>query len=180
MKNWTQHVVKRLSRSIGVVLLLSVWFFIELIQPVQADQSKEKTVRIGYLGYEGFITETIDGNYSGYGVEFLDEIASYTGWEYEFVYGTLESQLENLQTGRIDFLMQLQKTPEREEQFLFSKYIVGIESSIVYVRSDENRYYYNDYENYDGMRIARVEGSYQQTQLHTFAEEKDFAYEAYV
>lgn len=149
-------------------------------QAVEASQNTKKTVRIGYLGYEGFITETIDGNYSGYGVEFLDEIASYTGWEYEFVYGTLAGQLENLQTGRIDFLMQLQKTPEREEQFLFSKYIVGIESSIVYVRNDEERYYYNDYENYDGMRIACVEGSYQQTQLDEFAVEKDFTYEAHV
>jgi len=149
-------------------------------QQVSATENEKKTVRIGYLGYEGFITQTIDGNYSGYGVEFLDEIASYTDWEYEYVYGTLESQLENLRTGRVDFIMQMQKTPEREEEFLFSKYIVGIESSVVYVRNDEDRYYYNDYENYDGMKIACIAGSYQQTQLDAFAAEKDFTYEPYV
>ena len=94
-------------------------FLTGMPQKVDAAQNEKRTVRIGYLGYEGFITQTIDGNYSGYGVEFLDEIASYTNWEYEYVYGTLDSQLENLRTGRVDFIMQMQKTPEREEEFLF-------------------------------------------------------------
>ena len=166
-----------------VFLALSVMiavFGVTASQQVGAAQNDKKTVRIGYLGYEGFITQTIDGDYSGYGVEFLNEIASYTGWEYEYVYGTLESQLENLRTGRVDFIMQMQKSPEREEEFLFSQYIVGIESSVVYVRNGEDRYYYNDYEHYDGMKIACIAGSYQQTQLDSFATEKDFTYEAYV
>ena len=167
------------SRVFMFVLVVTM-FFSAVPQSVAATQNREKTVRIGYLGYEGFITQTIDGNYSGYGVDFLNEIASYTGWKYEYVYGTLASQLENLRTGRIDFVIQMQKTPQREEEFLFSKYIVGIESSVLYVRKDEERYYYNDYENYDGMRIACVEGSYQQLQLDEFAQEKDFTYEAYV
>jgi len=181
MGNKKIHNQKRKGRYhlFGTLLLMLV-LFVGVTQTVAAEQNKKRTVRIGYLGYEGFITQTIDGNYSGYGVEFLDEIAGYTGWEYEFVYGTLASQLENLETGRIDFLMQLQKTPQRETQFLFSKHIVGIESSVVYVRSDEERYYYNDYENYDGMRIACIEGSYQESQLTEFAAEKDFTYEAYI
>lgn len=166
-------------RLFFVTCMAVMIFWMGMPQQVEAAQGEKRTVRIGYLGYEGFITQTIDGDYSGYGVEFLDEIASYTNWKYEYVYGTLESQLENLRTGRVDFVMQMQKTPEREEKFLFSKYIVGIESSIVYVRNDEERYYYNDYENYDGMRIACVDGSYQQTQLDGFAAEKDFTYESY-
>lgn len=179
-KNRTQNQRRKWHHRLIVLALLTMTLLVGMPQQILATQNEKKTVRIGYLGYEGFITQTIDGNYSGYGVEFLDEIASYTGWEYEFVYGTLESQLENLRTGRIDFLMQIQKTSQREEEFLFSKYIVGIESSIVYVRNDEERYYYNDYDSYDGMRIACVAGSYQQTQLDEFAEEKDFTYEAYV
>lgn len=173
--------MKRKWYSRVLMLILAVaMFFAAVPQTTEAAQNKEKTVRIGYLGYEGFITQTIDGNYSGYGVEFLNEIASYTGWKYEYVYGTLASQLENLRTGRIDFVMQMQRTPEREKEFLFSKYIVGIESSVLYVQKDEERFYYNDYENYDGMRIACVEGSYQQLQLDEFAADKEFTYEAFV
>lgn len=173
--------MKRKCYSYVLMFILGMVMFLAIVpQSVAATQNKKKTVRIGYLGYEGFITQTINGNYSGYGVEFLNEIAGYTGWEYEYIYGNLENQLENLRTGEIDFIMQLQKTPEREAEFLFSKYVVGIESSVLYVQKDEERFYYNDYENYDGMRIACVEGSYQKLQLEQFADEKEFSYEAYV
>lgn len=177
---WAKNHNYKWHRLLWILCMAAVVIGMGIPQSVGATQNEKKTVRIGYLGYEGFITQTIDGDYSGYGVEFLDEISSYTGWEYEYVYGTLESQLENLRTGRVDFIMQMQKTPEREEEFLFSKYIVGIESSVVYVRSDEDRYYYNDYENYDGMKIACIASSYQQTQLDAFAAEKEFTYEPYV
>ncbi len=142
---------------------------------------KEKViVRIGYAGYEGFLTQEEDGNYVGYGKEFLEEIAVYTGWEYEFIYGTIEEHMDNLRTGKIDFLMQIQKTQEREKEFIFSEYIVGTESNLIYVREDENRYYYSDYEYYDGMRIACVAESYQESWLEGFARKKEFVYEPYV
>ena len=161
-----------------LVMLFVLIAAVVMPQTIKAEENA-KVVRIGYLGYEGFITQDISGNYSGYGVEFLGEIADYTGWEYEFVYSSFEKQLENLRTGRIDFMIELQKTPEREAEFLFSKNLVGVESSVIYVRSEEDRYYYNDYENFDGMRIACVEGSFQEAQLKEFAKEKEFNYVAY-
>ncbi len=151
------------------------------IQVLGKEEVKEKEViRIGYVGYEGFLTQDIDGNYVGYGIEFLEEIATYTGWEYEFVYGTIEGHMNNLRTGEVDFLMQIQKTPEREVDFVFSEYIVGTEENLLYVRSDEERYYYSDYEHYNGIKIACVAESYQEAWLEVFAEKKGFVYEAYV
>lgn len=145
-----------------------------------AGEEEKVTVRIGYAGYEGFLTQDADGSYVGYGAEFLEEIAVYTGWEYEFVYGTIEEHMDNLRTGKIDFLMQIQKTPEREAEFIFSEYIVGTEFNLIYVREEEERYYYSDYEYYDGMRIACVAESYQESWLEGFARKKEFVYESYV
>ncbi len=142
--------------------------------------TEARTVRIGYVGYEGFLMPDSNGDFVGYCAEFLDEIAIYTGWEYEFFYGSLEDHMEKLKKGELDFLMQVQKTPERESQFLFSEYIVGTESNLVYVRNDEKRYYYSDYDFYDGMRIACMEESYQEAWLEEFARKKGFVYEAHV
>ena len=138
---------------------------------------ESKTIRIGY---EGFLMPDSNGNFVGYCAEFLDEIAIYTGWKYEFFYGSLEDHIKKLKQGELDFLMQVQKTPERESQFLFSEYIVGTESNLVYVRNDEGRYYYSDYDFYDGMRIACIEESYQESWLEEFARKKEFTYEAHV
>lgn len=141
---------------------------------------ESKTIRIGYVGYEGFLMPDSNGNFVGYCAEFLDEIAIYTGWKYEFFYGSLDDHIKKLKQGELDFLMQVQKTPERESQFLFSEYIVGTESNLVYVRNDEDRYYYSDYDFYDGMRIACIEESYQESWLEEFARKKEFTYEAHV
>ena len=51
-----------------------------------ADQEKRHVIKVGYIDYDGFITEEKDGTYTGYGVEYLRKIAEYTGWEYEFEY----------------------------------------------------------------------------------------------
>lgn len=173
MRKNTYKKEKRKICYIFNIILIGLFLF-ELPVFVQAARpdEEEKVVKIGYLGYEGFITQDANGNYSGYGVEFLDEVADYTGWQYEFLYADYESQLENLRTGQIDFIIELQKTPEREAELLFSQNIVGVESSVIYVKQEETRYYYNDFENFNGMKIAYVEGSYQGIRLTEFAEDK--------
>ena len=174
----------KLEAVIGTIMVI-VFIMLLCFQKIQvlgSEETKEEitTIRIGYVGYEGFLTQEEDGSYVGYGVEFLEEIAIYTGWNYEFVYGTIEGHMEKLKTGEIDFLMQIQKTPEREAKFVFSEYIVGTEENLIYVREDEDRYYYSDYEHYNGIKIACVAESYQESWLEGFAEKKGFVYEPYV
>lgn len=139
-------------------------------------ETQKKTVRIGYLGYDGFIEELEDGSYTGYGVEYLEEIATYTNWEYEYVYGTIEQQLEAIRNGEVDFVMQFQKTAEREAEFLFSESIIGVETNILYAANEEESYYYNDYEGFEGIRVACVADSYQQIQFEELANRKGFSY----
>ena len=183
MKKYLKNYYKRKGGICTVILLLVVSMLLcGMTQTVSADEqeaSDKRVIRIGYLGYKGFITQDGERNYTGYGVEFLSEIADYTGWKYEYIYNDFETHLDNLRNGRIDFLIELQKTPEREAEFLYSQNIIGVESSVLYVRSDENRYYYNDYEAFDGMRIACVVGSFQGQQLEEVAKQKDFSYELY-
>lgn len=142
----------------------------------QVSAREKRIVRIGYIDYAGFIAETEDGSYTGYGVEYLNKIAKYTGWEYEYVHDTWENHLQSLKNGDIDFLCHAQKTPEREEEYLFSKYSIGTESSVLYVREEDDRYYYNDFEAFDGMKIAIMENSFQNDEFSEYAEKKGFAF----
>mgnify|MGYP000823691000 FL=1 len=117
-----------------------------------ADQEKRHVIKVGYIDYDGFITEEKDGTYTGYGVEYLRKIAEYTGWEYEFEYDSWDQQLKKLETGEIDMICQAQRTKEREKQYLFSDYAIGAETSVLYVSKENDIYYYNDYAAYNGMR----------------------------
>lgn len=78
-------------------------------------------------------------------MELLDKIAEYTGWKYEYVYDTWDNVLKKLESGEIDMICQAQRTPEREERFLLSKYWAGTEACVLYARMDDDRYYFMFY-----------------------------------
>lgn len=113
----------------------------------QDTDDENRIIKIGYIDFDGFISKNEDGTYSGYGVDYLKEIAKYTGWKYEYVYDTWDNQMKNLQDGTIDFVCQAQKTKDREENYLFSKYSDGSESNVLYVKQDNEKYYSNDFAN---------------------------------
>lgn len=170
------RLVGKYGRKFLTGLLLAMLF---LAAPVYG-QSKEKenrTVTIGYIDYKNFIQMDDDGGFSGYGVEYLQELAKYTGWHYEYVYDSWENHLQHLREGSLDFVCQAQKTPEREHDYIFSQYSIGAESNILYVRPEDNRYYYNDYEAFDGMRVGMLAGSYQNDEFRTYAQSKGFSFE---
>lgn len=165
-----------LHESLTLLLMLVLAVPAVVYADNQETMPENRTVKIGYIDYENFIREDGDGNYVGYGVEYLDEIASYTGWNYEFIYDSWENQLESLEEGKIDFICHAQKTEEREEKFLFSKYAIGAESSVLYARKDDERYYYNDFAYFDGMKIAVLKNSFQNREFAEYAQKKEFSY----
>lgn len=139
----------------------------------------ERLIRIGYIDYDGFIEQDNDGNYMGYGITYLNEISKHTGWKYEFVYDTWENQFERLKSGDIDFVCHAQKTAEREEDFVFSKYSVGAEQSVLYVTKDNEDCFYNDYEHFNGMKIGFLKNSFQNDMFSAYATDKGFTYTPY-
>lgn len=138
-----------------------------------------KVVKIGYIDYENFIEKNQDDLYEGYGVEYLNEISKYTKWNYEYVYDTWDTILSKLLTGEIDFVAQAQKTEEREKNYSFSKYSIGQESSILYVKSNNYNYYYEDFSNFNGMKVAYLKDAFQKDSFIEYAREKKFTYQGF-
>ena len=76
-------------------------------------------MRVGW--YEGGYNITgPSGERSGYGYEFQQTVAGYTGWRYEYVKGNSMELLEKLQRGELDMLNCISYTPERAQHVLFS------------------------------------------------------------
>ena len=101
----------------------------------------KRPIRIGYMDYGSFIEQDEDGNYTGFGVEFLSDIAEYTGWTYEYVYDTWPNLLKRVEEHDIDFLGTPQKTPEREKIYDFADISSGVEQTIIYTRLGNNDIY---------------------------------------
>lgn len=161
-----------LTAVMVLTMMLLGWWLVK----AQGSAMVTRTIRVGYIDCDGFFEEQSDGTYTGYGVEYLDEICKHTGWEYELVYDTWENHFQNLDSGKIDFLCHAYRTEQREKKYLFSDYSVGTDTSVLYGKNDGKEYYYNDYESLDGMKIAMLKGTSQKKFLRDFAKEKGFHY----
>ncbi|MEG0021032.1 MAG: hypothetical protein RR728_10825, partial [Oscillospiraceae bacterium] len=65
---------KKLRKTLTAAAACLVFFALSFV--VYADNgSLKKTVRVGYTDYYGFIEQNPNGEFSGYGVDYLDELA---------------------------------------------------------------------------------------------------------
>jgi Signal transduction histidine kinase len=165
--------MKKLSRFITIFLAL----IISLLSFTPAFADKHETViRVGYTDMEGFISRGKNGTYSGYGVDYLKEISKHTNYKFEYVFDTWLNCLQKVKTGEIDIVCMAQYTAERDIYFDYSKYPIGIESTIIYTLLDNDNMYYNDYASFDGMTVGTLDGSFQQDSFDAYAKEKGFTY----
>lgn len=137
-----------------------------------------EVIRVGYMEDSSFIRQYTNGQYYGYGVEYLEQIAEYTGWEYEFVQSSFAGLCDMLERGEIDLVCVMQKTEEREEKYLYSDYQAGWEYASLYV-SEEYPVDYEDFEAFDGMRIGFLNGFQSNEDFKIYAEQNGFSYEAF-
>ena len=155
-------------------------FFLVLIItsmiPIHSLGKERKTIKIGYIDYARFIEEETTDEYSGYGVEYLEEIAKYTNWNYEYIYDTWENCLQKLEAGEIDFLLNAQYSKERDEKFDFSKYSCGKEYGVLLVKSDNDTFYYNDIQAFNNCEIGFLKGSFQNKEFADYAKKMGFQY----
>lgn len=135
---------------------------------------EKKIIKVGYTNYANLIEKKSDGNFDGYGVNYLAEIAKYTGWEYEFINNTWGNSLDSLKKGDIDLMLPVKYTDERNEYFDYSKYPIGFESSVIYTNQADA--YYNDAKFLEGKRIGIVKKSFESDTLTHYAKEYDFSY----
>ena len=142
-------------------------------------EDEKPVVRVGYFSYDGFSMPDGEGGMVGYAADYLDEIASYTGWTYEYIPGTVEECLNRLASGEIDLVGGLQYTDRRASYLERSKYEIGIEHTMLLVREDQTNVYYEDFDSFDKLRVGFIKGTYQITAMAQYAKENKFSYLSY-
>ena len=143
-----------------------------------ASAAAAKTVRVGFFQFAGYHILDDSGRRSGYGYEFLQLIARYGDWKYEYLgYDvSYEDSLKMLENGQLDVVTSVSKTEEREEKLLFSKEDIGTNSTIFTVKAGNRDVVKGDYATYDGLKIGMLEGNSKNDLFADFAAGK-FTYE---
>lgn len=82
-----------------------ILFTILLIFCIFNNASAETVIRVGYVPNTGFLEESVDGHYYGYGYEYMEFLSCYGNWKFEYIPSTTWQECNaKLQNGEIDIL----------------------------------------------------------------------------
>lgn len=169
MKNWqTGKNTGKLSGKYNVLMILlvvvlagGVFLPAAYVSGAQSDDDKLKTVRVGYLIYEGFQEGQGDEPKSGYGYEYLQQVAYFAGWKYEYVNGSFNELLQMLKDGEIDIMGDISYTEERARDIDYATVEQGREYYYLFVREDRTDISASNLSTLNGAHVGINKGSIQ-------------------
>ncbi len=155
----------------GILLMIFVWLF--SFSAFAAENTAKKVVRIGYVNVATY-EEGGEGEYkTGSGYEYLQKISYFTGWKYEYVYGSFKELYNMLVEGKIDLFGDVSYTEEREKLFSFATYPQGKDVYFLYTAKDRTDLLGGDIGHLNGARIGVTQKSYQETLVQEWLKNND-------
>lgn len=153
-----------------VILLLAL-----ALCPGLTVKADKDPVRVGVLPLQNFCEFDANGEPWGYCIDYLNKISGITGWEYEYVQAEdLTEGIELLKSRRIDLLAPGQITEERVRELDYSAYPFGTEYVVLVTAKDNDKYEYEDYNSFQGMKVAAAESYLMTEQFLEYQEENGF------
>lgn len=148
------------NKHIGTVLVLTVSFFIFFF--CYAQPSQAQTLKVGYYEAPGFNDVDSNGTYSGYGYDYLMEIAKYTGWKYKFIATspskpntrlTRSEALGLLKEGKVDIVGGIGKETVDNNSFSFPFFSSGTNYGVLCANKGDSRY---NFDNIDSLSHVSI------------------------
>lgn len=152
-----------------LTILYMIVFVFSLLCPNLAHAS-EKKVRVGWFYQEEIQEGNLPGRLRGYNYEYLQKIALYTGWNYEFVFADWDTCEQMLRDGQIDVLGYTAKTDSRCDLYDFSANESGRVSLYLVSNDPDASYIAGDFSELDGTTIATISSSFRTAFLNSIAE----------
>ncbi len=162
-----------MQKFLKKLVLVTLVLFISLMgaAPCLAVATSPK-IKVAMLEYPNYIDWDENGDPWGFACDYLNKISSYTGWEYEYIPLSFTEAETALEKGEIDLLPGSQYTEERNERYDYGQYSMTSNANVLCVELEDNRYYFNDYASFQGMKIGVLDGSVRASQLQALLDEK--------
>ena len=129
----------------------------------RATQDGVETVRVGYYENEVFEEGAQEGAVkTGYAYEYYRKLSEYTGWQYEYVYGSFGDLYQMLLDGEVDLLAGLAYKEDRAQTIGYPDLPMGSESySLVKHAADTDTT--TDPSTLDGKKIGVLDSAIAET-----------------
>ncbi len=167
------EIKRRCYRNLFCIVA-GIVLFLWIATKTQASPLLGVTVRVGYAQNTQMIQS--DGkDFWGYSIDYLNKIAYYTGWNYDFIMVDEDEQKDALLDGKIDLICDATKF-EAVEGMQLSNTRTGITFCMLCAKEDNDTVFFNDYHALNGKRIAIVESKGLEPLLQEFAGDHQIYY----
>ena len=118
-----------------------------------AKENSDHIIRVGSFE-ETYNVVNEKGERSGYGYEYLQDIAGYAGWTYKYITSDWKNCFTQLENGEIDILGDISYTDERAENMLFSDMPMGEEKYYIYTDASNMDLTAGNLDSFEGKNIG--------------------------
>lgn len=149
--------MKTLKIKSWTAVFLAVFLLGTLLSPSARAESGDETdgkIRVAFPQIEGLTETDSYGRRTGMVVDYLNEIAKYTGWEYEYVDVDKDAVVDDFLQGRFDLMGGTFYLPSLEEYFLYPDYSMGSSRATLLCRKDDGRIKSYDLRSIEHMTIG--------------------------
>lgn len=152
-------ISKQIKRWLPILLLLfGILVFCTSTSMAETDKPK-RVIRVAFVETKGLTETAPDGTRYGLVVDYLNEIAKYTGWEYEYIDTTSEDFLEEFARGEYELLGGNYYMPILEKYYAYPDYNIGYSRATLLTRKDDNSVYSYDLRTLNGKTIGVYKGA---------------------
>lgn len=153
------------NRGIFFIILCICLGILPLLSAnVYADN--KKTVKIGYYYSHNFQEGAGDNEVkSGYSYEYLQKLASYTGWNYEYVYGEWGDLFQKLVSGEIDMMAGISYSEERTKLIRYPDQEMLNETFYIYKDVDDESIECGNIESYKNKKIGALKNDQRMSRM---------------
>lgn len=150
--------MKLFFKRLTVLLISSLLFLFTFSEAVlvwsdDSEENKTKTVLILESDSYGYI-QMVNNKYSGYYVDYLNELSMHTGWNYDYLIADDNEFKDHLEKGDYDLVAGIINDKKYSDELSFSNQPMGIKKYSLSVRKDNPEIILENYQSMNGMNIG--------------------------
>lgn len=148
-------IMKYTSRNLFLWLVAGL--LLNLAFPAWAVTQNGRVIRVAFPQVKGVSWTAGDGSRHGIVVDYLNEIAKYTGWKYEYIDTDGSHILDEFQEGKYDLMGGTYYLPILEKYYAYPDYNIGYSRSLLLARRNDHSIHSYDMASMNGKTIGVYE-----------------------
>lgn len=137
---------------------------------------KENEIKVGFYPLKSFNSYDDSGTPVGYNVDYLNQIAQYTGWSYKYIRVNSKNEaIDMLERGEIDLIGGIKKDEVPENKYQFSSYSMGTSYYSILALNKNEELMYEDFKAMDNKKLGYIDVLFDESELQKYTQVKNFS-----